>query len=168
MSGGERSPLSEVAAGDRQSNQDLEERKSMVPVLGAAWQSGRRGKCLPCTTKKPRYMIPANKLEKYRSYMRDHAIICKFVGVWPAERDLTKWIQQKWQPQGHIELKLGAKGFFTVIFFNLKDKEQVFDNGPYFYNNADLFLRFWEDCYNLDKETFMAARVWVLFIWAPN
>lgn len=132
----------EVAAGDRQSNQESEEQKSTRPVLGAAWKSDRRGKFLPCIIEKPRYVIPANKLEKYQSYMRDRALIYKFVRVWPSERDLTKWIQQKWQPQGHIELKLGAKGFFTVIFFNLKDREQVFDNGPYFYNNVGLFLRF--------------------------
>jgi len=74
--------------------------------------------------------------------MRDHALICKFVRVWPSERDLTKWIQHKWQPQGHIELKLGAQGFFMVILFNLKDREKVFDNGPYFYNNVGLFMRF--------------------------
>jgi len=71
----------EVAVGDRQSNQESEERKSTGPILGAAWQLGDRGKCLPCTTEKPRYVIPANKLEKYRSYMRDHALICKFVRV---------------------------------------------------------------------------------------
>ena len=74
--------------------------------------------------------------------MKDHALIYKFVGVWSSERDLTRWIQQKWQPQGHIKLKLGAKGFFTVIFSNLEDKEKVFENGPYFYYNASLFMRY--------------------------
>lgn len=106
--------------------------------------------------------------------MRDHALICKFVRVWPSKRDLTKWIQQKWQLQGHIELKLGAQGFFTVIFFNLKDREKVFYSGPYFYNNASLFMCFWEDYYSPEKETFLAASVWVrLFglpidLWDPN
>jgi len=63
---------------------------------------------------------------------------------------------------------LGAKGFFTVIFFNLKDREQAFDNGPYFYNNDGLFLHFWEDCYNLDKETFMVSLVWVRLFGLPT
>ena len=44
--------------------------------------------------------------------MRDHAFICKFRGFWPSEKDLAKWIQQRWKPKGHIDLKLGAKGFF--------------------------------------------------------
>jgi len=90
---------------------------------------------------KPRFVIPMNKLERYRSYMKYHALICKFIGVWPTEKDLTKSIQQKWQPRGHIELKLGARGFFTVIFLNLQDKEKVFENGPYFHYNVGLFMR---------------------------
>ena len=99
--------------------------------------------------------------------MRDHALICKFVGVCPSERDLTNWIKQKWQPPGHIELKLGVKGFFTVIFSNLQDKEKVFENGPYFYYNVGLFMRFWEECYNPDKETFLVAPVWVRLFGLP-
>jgi len=62
--------------------------------------------------------------------MKDNVLICKFIEVWPTKKDLTKWIQQKWQPQGHIELKLGSRGFFTIIFSNLQDKEKVFENGP--------------------------------------
>lgn len=137
-------------------------------MLGATWQAGCRGRCLPCVEKRPKFVIPANKLERYRSYMRDHALIFKFVGVWLSERDLTKSIQQKWQPQGHIELKLGAKGFFMVIFSNLQDKERVFENGPYFYYNVGLFMHFWEECYNPDKETFLAALVWFRLFGLPT
>lgn len=75
--------------------------------------------------------------------MRDHAFICKFVGFWPSKRDLARWIQQRWKPKGHIDLNLGAKGFFTVIFANLKDKERNFVGGPYFMNNVGLFMRHW-------------------------
>jgi len=102
-------------------------------------------------------MIPNNKLEEYRCYMRDHALICKFVGFWLAEKDLAKWIHQRWKPKGHIDLKLGAKGFFTVIFSNLEDKERIFEGGPYFMNNASLFMRQWEDRYNPDQQKMLAA-----------
>jgi len=73
--------------------------------------------------------------------MKDHAMICKFVGYWPTEKELYRWIYQRWRPKGHIELKLGAKGFFTAIFANLEDKERVFEEGPYFMNNAGLFMK---------------------------
>jgi len=157
----------DTVAGDGQSSQETKERKNTGPVLGTTWQTRCKGKCLPCTVEKPRYVIRVNKLEKYRSYMRDHSLICKFVGVWLSERDLTKWIEQKWQPQGHIDLKLGAKGFFRVIFFNLQDREKVFENVLYFYYNAGLFMRFWEDRYNPNKEAFLAAPIWVRLFGLP-
>lgn len=106
--------------------------------------------------------------------MRDHALICKFVGFWPSERDLAKWIQQRWKPKGHIDLKLGEKGFFIVIFSNLEDKERTFEGGPYFMKNAGLFLRHWEDRYNPNHEKMLVALIWVrLFrfpmeFWEPD
>jgi hypothetical protein len=47
--------------------------------------------------------------------MRDHAIISKFMGVWPMEKSLEWWIQTKWKPKVEVDLKLGSKGFFTTI-----------------------------------------------------
>lgn len=90
---------------------------------------GLGNRCLPRVTKKPRFVIPNNKLEEYRGYMKDHALIYKFVGTWPSEKELAK-IEQRWKPKGHIDLKLAAKGFFMVIFANLEDKERVFEEGP--------------------------------------
>lgn len=138
-----------------------------APVLGAEWQAKLKGPCLPRAVKKPRFVIPASKLDEYREYMKNHALICKFIGVWPSEKDLLKWIQIKWQSKGHIDLKLGAKGFFTVIFFNLLDKERIFEEGPYFYSNAGLFLRQWEECYNPEQEQFLVAPVWVRLFGFP-
>lgn len=88
--------------------------------------------------KKPMFVIPNNKLEEYKGYMKDHDLIYKFVGTWSSEKELAKWIQQRWKPKGNIDLKLGANGFFTVIFANLEDKERVFEEGPYFLNNAKI------------------------------
>lgn len=76
-------------------------------------------------------------------------MICKFIGVSMTERDMVKWIQHTWQPKGHIELKLGPRGFFTVIFGSLEDKERVFNGSPYLYNGG-LFMRNLEERYNPD------------------
>lgn len=100
--------------------------------------------------------------------MKYHALICKFLGVWQSKRDLTKWIQQKWQPQGHIQIKLGVKDLYMIIFPNMQDKEKVFKNGPYFYYNVGLFMRYWEECYNPDKEKFLATLVWVRLFGLPT
>lgn len=142
---GEIPSYQDTVIGDSQNSQMPKEKQVTGPILGVTWQAGRRERCLPCAEERPRFVIPLNKLERYKSYMKYYALICKFVSLWLSERDLTKWIKQKWQPQGHIELKLGAKGFFTVIFSNLQDKEKVFENGPYFYYNAGLFKRYWKE-----------------------
>jgi hypothetical protein len=88
-----------------------------TPVLRATWKVKMKGICLPRAVKKPRFVIPEKKLDEYRGYMKNHALICKFVGIWPSEKELMKWIQTKWQPKGHIDLKLGGKRFFYSYFF---------------------------------------------------
>ena len=72
--------------------------------------------------------------------MRDHALIGKFLCLWPTKRDSTPCIKTLWSPKGDYELPLSSKGFFIVIFYNLEDKDHVFEGGPYFYNSAELYL----------------------------
>ena len=74
--------------------------------------------------------------------MRERAIICKFMSIWSSERALKGWIQAKWNPKGAIELQLGSKGFFTIIFSLLEDKDKFFEGGPYFFNSVGLYMRF--------------------------
>lgn len=35
-------------------------------------------------------LFPNNKLEEYRKYMKDHTLICKFIGAWPIEKKFIK------------------------------------------------------------------------------
>jgi len=144
------------------------EKESHAPVMGNLWQKRMRGKCLPRAQKQPRYVIPSNKLEDYNCYMRDHALICRFVGYWPSERELYRWIVQRWRPRGQVDLKLGAQGFFIAIFSNLEDKNRIFEEGPYFLNNAGLFVKYWEERYNPEKEKMLDAPVWVRLFGVPD
>ena len=66
--------------------------------------------------------------------MKERVLIGKFVGICPTEKTLLWWINSTWKPQGHFDLQLGAKGFFTIIFFNEEDRTKIFENGPCFYN----------------------------------
>jgi hypothetical protein len=77
--------------------------------------------------------------------MRDHALIENSWVFGPQKKDLARWIKTWWNPKGDYELQLSSKGFFTVIFYNLEDKDHIFEGGPYFYNSAGLYLRFWMD-----------------------
>jgi len=90
-------------------------------------------------------------------YMKDHALIGKFIGIWPIEKALTRWINVTWKPKGRVDLHLWFKGFFTMVFNNLKDRERVFEDGPYFYNSTRLYLPY----FNPDREDLVIALVWI-------
>lgn len=99
--------------------------------------------------------------------MRDHALIGKFIGLWPTEKALRGWIVAKWNPKWHITLQLGPKGFFTTIFNCLEDHNRVMDGGPYFFNAASLYLRGWVEHFNPDKEDLSWALVWIRLYSLP-
>jgi hypothetical protein len=126
------------------------------------------GKCIPQAPQAPKYVVSSPRIEEQKQYMKDNALVGKFLGLWPSERDLIKWIQYWWKPKGHYDLQLGSKGFFTVIFHNLADRNRIFDGGPYFYNSAGLFLRFWTEKFNPEKEDFAHAPVWIRLYSLPQ
>jgi hypothetical protein len=126
------------------------------------------GKCIPQLDKPPLYHITSTRVGEHTQFMMDHALIGKFLGLWPTERDLSRWIKDWWNPKGDYEVQLSSKGFFTIILYNLEDKDRIFDNGPYFYNLAGLFLRFWTDKFNLDLEDFSWVPVWLRLYSLPQ
>lgn len=99
--------------------------------------------------------------------MRDHALIGKFLGLWPTKKALQGWIASKWKPKGQVTLQLGPKGFFTAIFHCLEDKTRIFDGGLYFFNSAGLYLREWVERFHPDKEDFNWAPVWIRLYSLP-
>ena len=100
--------------------------------------------------------------------MKERALIGKFVWIWPIEKTLVWWINTSWKPQGHYNLQLGAKVFFTIIFFTEEDRMQIFENGPYFYNSAGLFLKPWKERFDPDKENLTIASVWIRMYSFPK
>jgi hypothetical protein len=126
------------------------------------------GKCIPQAPSTPKYVISTPRIEEHKQYMRDYALVGKFLGLWPSERELIKWIHQWWNPKGHYDLQLGSKGFFTIIFHNLEDRNHVFDGGPYFFNSVGLFLRFWMEKFSPEKEDFVHAPVWIRLYSLPQ
>ena len=91
--------------------------------------------------------------------MKEHVVICNFMGIWPSERAMKGWIQAKWNPRGAIELQLSLKGFFTVVFSLLEDKDCIFKGGPYFFNVAGIYMRFWKENFMPEKEDFTRVPV---------
>jgi len=71
----------DATVGKGQNSEPTAKKQNAGPILGATWQGSRRGKFFPCAKEKPWFVILPNKLERYRNYMKDHTMICKFVGV---------------------------------------------------------------------------------------
>ena len=84
--------------------------------------------------------LPVGQL--HIQYMQDRIVIGKFMGISPIEKALIWWIKEKLKPKGQVDLKLGSKGFFIVVFTIIEDWGRVFKKFPYFFNYAGLYLRF--------------------------
>ena len=90
--------------------------------------------CKSIMEERPKIELPSHRINGKIQFMGDHTLIGKFIGFWPTEKALQGWIAAKWKPKGHTTLQLGPKGFFTVIFIYLEDRNRVLDEGPYFFN----------------------------------
>ena len=66
----------------------------------------------------PTIYIRSNVIRGKIEMWKEKALIRNFVGVWPKEKDLVQWVQGMRKLKGHYDLHLGAKGLFTIIFFN--------------------------------------------------
>ena len=114
----------------------------------------QKGPCKPKVEVTPRVVLNDPSLQVHRDHILTYAIICEFMGLWPTEKALQPWIKYHWKPKESIELHLGSKGFFTVVFRNIEDKYRVFEGEQYFYVVAGLYMHSWMMNFVLERETF--------------
>jgi len=50
-------------------------------------------KCIPQAPTTPKYVIKSTRIREHMQFMKYHALIINFLGIWPLERDLIKWIK---------------------------------------------------------------------------
>ena len=118
----------QLLAEEQSLQQEMEtEASTSNPKPPRSWEPR---KCIPQMEKAPRYHISSARVGEHTQFMQEHALIGKFLGLWPSERDLQKWIKHWWNPKGDYDVQLSSKGFFTIIFYNLEDKDRIFENGP--------------------------------------
>jgi len=80
---------------------------------------------------------------------------------------LQTWIKYHWRRKGIIDLHLGSKGFFIVVFVNIEYKDIVFEGGPYFYPLESLYMQPWIMNFVPQHETFTSIQVWVRIYSLP-
>jgi hypothetical protein len=61
-------------------------------------------KCIPQDLVAPRYVIKSTKIGDHAKFMREHALIGKFLGLWLSRKELACWIKAWWNPKGDYEL----------------------------------------------------------------
>ena len=54
--------------------------------------------CLPKALVVPKLVIRSDRVRDYIQYMKDHALIGKFIGMWSSEKALIGWINATWKP----------------------------------------------------------------------
>ena len=99
---------------------------------------------------------------------KQRSLIGKFIGIWPKEKDILWWIKETWNPKGHYELHLGAKVFFTIIFFNQEDRDRILEGGTYFFFSAGIYLHPWKEQFNPETEDMTVAPVWIRLFSLPG
>jgi len=153
--------------GEQKEGSQEKEEKECETISNPSNNSTSSGICKPKKADTLRVVILDPEIQAYREHMAEHAVICKFMGLWPTERALCQWIRQQWKPKGDVKLHLGAKGFFTVVFTNLEDKDRIFYGGPYFLASAGLYMRPWKPNFVPEKETFTQVPVWIRLFSLP-
>ena len=128
---------------DAKTSSDLPGIESTEQTASEAQQKASSATCIPKAADRIKIDLPSHRINEHIQFMKDHALIGKFIGPWPTEKALQGWIKSKWKPKGQVTLQLGPKGFFIAIFHCLEDKTRIFEEGPYFFNSASLYLRDW-------------------------
>ena len=54
-----------------------------------------------------------------------------------------------------------------MIFFNSEDRVRIFDNRPYFFHSAGLYLRIWKERFNPDTENMTITLIWLRLYSLP-
>ena len=58
----------------------------------------RTGQCVSKSKTVPKLQIKSERVREDIQYMKERALIGKFVGIWPTEKTLVWWINTTWKP----------------------------------------------------------------------
>ena len=117
--------------------------------------------CLQKAEVRPILVIQPEQVSEDVEYWRNHALICKFLGLRLSLPVLDSWARQVWNPEGEMEILLAANNYFMVIFSSMEDRNKAFEGGPYFFNQVGLFIKPWHMSFNSAEEIPSRVPVWV-------
>jgi hypothetical protein len=73
------------------------------------------------------------------------------------------WVQRNWSPlvKEGIKSHVVGRGFFAFVFYNIKDKNLIFRNVPYFMGPQGLYLNKWSPDFDPTQDVSSKILVWV-------
>ena len=123
--------------------------------------------CLQKAEVRPILVIQPEQVSEDVEYWRNHALICKFLGLRLSLPVLDSWARRVWNPEGDMEILLAANNYFMVIFSSMADSNKAFEGGPYFFNQVGLFIKPWHTSFNSAEEIPSRVPVWVRLLRLP-
>jgi hypothetical protein len=93
--------------------------------------------------------------------MQDHTSIGKFKSFGMVDKNQL-------EAKRTSRFKSRFQTIFTTIFSNLEDRDRVFENDPYFFSSAGLYLRPWTNFFIPKREDFFASLMWIHLYLFPQ
>lgn len=92
-------------------------------------------------------------------FLAQNVVICRFNGFWPKFDALHQWIFSTWIP--NCEIYLCPKGFFIVRFITKQERDNIINQGPWFWGNAGLFITPWFPDFDANTMVVSTMPFWV-------
>lgn len=83
----------------------------------------------------------------------------KWSGSWPAFKRVRNWCESHWGKS--TMLKTLPNGFYLVICLTARDKDWIFNSGPFLMGGKDFFLKDWTPNFNPKTKPIMEVPLWI-------
>ncbi|GLJ29204.1 hypothetical protein SUGI_0575980 [Cryptomeria japonica] len=101
----------------------------------------------------------SEEIEDDINFLKDLAIICRFIGPKSDRKTIEKWIVETWKtPQ---ITKFMPKGFFIVVFATEEERQKVLDGGLWIMNSKPLYIQKWCRNFNPTKTEPYEKPIWI-------
>ncbi|GLJ35745.1 hypothetical protein SUGI_0717890 [Cryptomeria japonica] len=97
--------------------------------------------------------------------LKERAFFLKWTGPWPNFRQVREWCNAHW---GKMVLKTLPNGFYLVNCPTAKDKEWIFNSGPYMMGGKGFYLKDWTPNFNPKEEAIMKTPMWIRLYNLPH
>ncbi|GLJ44536.1 hypothetical protein SUGI_0935150 [Cryptomeria japonica] len=101
----------------------------------------------------------SEEIEKDINFLKDLAIICRFIGPRTDRKSIERWIEETWKTSQIT--KFMPKGFFIVVFASEEERQKILEGGLWTMNNKPLYIQKWYRNFNPLKMEPYEKPIWI-------